>query len=116
MDIRRSSFPSLELESHQSIRFLHPGYNPPTNVLLSLARVDSTINDSERYGVHHRTALVACQIIANNAFNDSYLSLDQAGQQRVTTPLDDILIEREYYFIVGNGPSQFFLSFSLFHF
>lgn len=33
-------------------------------------------------------------------FPNSYLTLDNAGQQQVQTPLDGILIEHQYYFIV----------------
>ncbi|KAK4246086.1 hypothetical protein C7999DRAFT_42400 [Corynascus novoguineensis] len=86
----------LELRSREDIYFLHPGYDSH-NTLLSLPRVDST---TSTYGVHHRTALLACQIIAGNAFTNSYLAFDKAGQQRVQVPLDDILIDRQYYFIV----------------
>jgi hypothetical protein len=69
-------------------------------MILSLPRVDITL-DPNIIGVYHRTALLACQIIANNAF-DGRLALDQAGQRIVNIPLDDVLIEKEYYFINGN--------------
>jgi hypothetical protein len=54
--------------------------------------------------VHYQTALVACQIIANNAFTAGRLTLDQAGQQLVDLPLDGILTENTYYFFIGDGP------------
>jgi hypothetical protein len=54
-------------------------------------------------GVHYQTALVACQIIANNAFTNGRLTLDQAGQQRVDLPLDGILTKDTYYFFIGDG-------------
>ncbi|KAK4155532.1 hypothetical protein C8A00DRAFT_13439 [Chaetomidium leptoderma] len=88
----------LELLTRDGIRFLHPGYHSK-DILLILPRVDRTTSTST-YGVHHGTALVACQIIAGNAFANSYLALDKAGQQRVQVPLHDILIEEQYYFIV----------------
>ncbi|GAB1312271.1 hypothetical protein MFIFM68171_02481 [Madurella fahalii] len=53
------------------------------------------------FGVHHRTALSASQIVANNAF-DGFLALDAAGAERVdaSVPLDGVLMANEYYFIV----------------
>jgi len=56
------------------------------------------------FRVHYQTALVACQIIANNAFATGRLTLDQAGQQLVDLPLDGILTEDTYYFFVGDSP------------
>ncbi|KAK4146081.1 uncharacterized protein C8A04DRAFT_35347 [Dichotomopilus funicola] len=88
----------LELLSRDSIRFLHPGYRTE-NILLSLARVDRTTSTSI-HGVHHGTALTACQIIAGNAFTNSFLALDKEGLQQVRVPVHDILTEEEYYFIV----------------
>lgn len=53
------------------IRFLHPGYNNFNNVLFRLARVNATAanagNPIALLSVCHATALIACQIIANNA-------------------------------------------------
>ncbi|KAK3383106.1 hypothetical protein B0T24DRAFT_645558 [Lasiosphaeria ovina] len=60
------------------IRFWHHGYDSH-NLLLTLPRVDSTPSIST-YRVYYRTALLACQIIAGNAFANSYFSLDKAGQ------------------------------------
>lgn len=96
-----------------AISFLHPGYNEPTNVLFRMPRADRvpsstsasasvySSGDELQFGVHHRTALAACQIVANNAF-DGFLALDAAGAQRVDglALLDSILIASEYYFIV----------------
>lgn len=50
---------------------------------------------------HHRTALIACQIIA---FSTGYLTLDRAGQQRIDTSPNGILTEKVYYFIIRAGP------------
>jgi hypothetical protein len=92
-----------------AISFLHPGYNEPINVLFRMPRVDRVPSstsaygdrDELRFGVHHRTALTACQIVANNAF-DGFLALDAAGAQRVdvSVPLDGILMASVYYFVV----------------
>jgi hypothetical protein len=76
--------------------------------------VDRTIlaDATPTYGVHHRTALLACQIIAGNAFHNSFLALDRAGQQPVQVMLDGVLTDTQYYFIVnGSGKhSHFYLS------
>ncbi|KAK0703759.1 hypothetical protein B0T26DRAFT_744454 [Lasiosphaeria miniovina] len=90
--------PAVGLPSEEHIRFRHPGYDS-LDLLLTLPRVDSTRSIST-YGVHHRTALLACQIIAGNAFANSYFSLDKAGQQQVQVSLDGILTDTDYYFIV----------------
>ncbi|KAL6852225.1 hypothetical protein J3F83DRAFT_563379 [Trichoderma novae-zelandiae] len=86
------------------ISFHHPHYRFPTGLLLSLVRFDEEIlQDVLVSGVHHETALIACQIIAGNIFHTGYLALDQAGQQRIDTPLDGLLTENVYFFIIqGN--------------
>jgi hypothetical protein len=91
-----------------AISFLHPGYNEPINVLFRMPRVDhvpSAGSSELQYGVHHRTALAACQIVANNAF-DGFLALDRSGTQAANTSvsLDGILTASEYYFIVPSSP------------
>ena len=90
-----------------AISFLHPGYNEPINVLFRMPRVDHvpSVGGELRYGVHHRTALAACQIVANNAF-DGFLALDRSGTQAVNTsvPLDGILTVNKYYFIISSSP------------
>ncbi|KAK7743773.1 hypothetical protein SLS53_003792 [Cytospora paraplurivora] len=49
-------------------------------------------------GVHHRTALLACQIVANNAF-DGYLATDRHGKHRVRGEPDELLYSDKYWFI-----------------
>ena len=112
LEQRRPPRPLLELGSRDDISFHHPGYNTP-NLLLTLPRVDSTVSAdaTPTYGVHHRTALLACQIIAGNAFNNSRFALDRAGRQLVQVPLDGVLTDDEYYFIVDGCSRCPFLSF-----
>ncbi|KAK1762932.1 hypothetical protein QBC33DRAFT_480697 [Phialemonium atrogriseum] len=88
--------PPVRTRKAPGIRFCHPGYNIP-NQLFRLPRVDT--EDNQEFGVHHKTALVACQIIAGNRFNKSYLSLHQTGQP-VQTPMDGVLTQDRYYFII----------------
>lgn len=89
------------------IRFCHPGYSgpPASNTFLSLPRVDPAGRNI--FGVHYYTALVACQIIANNAFRPSTrLTLDRAGERPAVAQWDSVLTERFYYFHVGHGLSR----------
>ncbi len=84
--------PISELSRQEDISFFHPGYaHEATARLLSLPRVDNTTSTDgiPIYGVHHRTALLACQIIGGNAFTNSYLGLDKTGKQRVTKSPDE---------------------------
>ena len=97
-------FPLRELDTREAIRFLHPGYSI-SNTLLSFPRVDR-VEGSTTFGVHYGTALLACQIIAGNAFDNGRLTLDQAGQRPVNLQLNDILTEEVYYLMVGEVPSM----------
>jgi hypothetical protein len=98
--------PSSDVRSREEIRFLHPGYVTPNNTLLHLPRVDRASTGD--FGVHYGTALVACGIIANNAFETGRFALDRDGRQRVDLPFDGVLLGRAYYFFVGDGPSMYF--------
>lgn len=73
-------------------------------MLFNLPRVERAGAGSQ-WGVHYATALTACQIIANNAF-DGYLAETADGQGRLdeTTNPDAILLKSEYFFIVPNKP------------
>ncbi|KUI64103.1 hypothetical protein VM1G_10877 [Cytospora mali] len=72
--------------------------------------VDTRLQEQRTYsgqesvvvGVHHRTALLACQIIANNAF-DGYLSTDREGQKQVTIEGDGVLLADSYWFIANRS-------------
>jgi hypothetical protein len=108
--LERNPIPPTELSLRPLIWFLHPGYPDGTNSLLTLPRVDrisGTPGTPDTFGVHHRTALVACQIVANNAFDTGVLALDKAGERRVDTPPDGILTEEKYYLIV-DGDSRMY--------
>lgn len=92
-----------------TISFRHPAYKDPDNILFRLPRLDhpehtSTLDRSPPQtqtepgtvtGVHHRTALLACQIVANNAFH-GYLATDRDGQDVVVGP-DGILTDETYW-------------------
>lgn len=96
-----------DLKTKGQISFRHPGYLGPNNILLTLARTDcEESNGTVVFGLHHKTALLACQIIANNVFTSGYFTLDSAGLQRLDVPLDGLLIKREYYFFI-DGIKQY---------
>ncbi|KAL7781692.1 hypothetical protein V8C37DRAFT_398130 [Trichoderma ceciliae] len=93
--------PPYDLLFKDEIKFFHPGYEEPSIQFLSLARVDcDNSNSTPVFGVYYKTALIACQIIANNRFNAGRLALDRAGLQRVSISLDGILTENKYFFII----------------
>jgi hypothetical protein len=89
------------MDRHGSIAFMLPGYMPP-EILFSLPKVDSTAMG--KFGVHFGTAIIACQIIADNAFDTAYLTLDVEGQQRVSLHFDHVLTESQYYLHVHGCP------------
>ncbi|RWA03708.1 hypothetical protein EKO27_g11393 [Xylaria grammica] len=97
------------------ISFLHPAESARYDVLFELPCLDSPAlspdgaqqpeqgREQQRRGLHHETALLACQIVANNAF-DGYLSLDAQGDDPV--PRSTVLLTAaEYYFIVPGDPA-----------
>lgn len=88
-----------------SIVFCHPGYDAPFNKLFSLPRVERTSSGPSpgQWGVQFLTALTACQIIANNAF-DGYLT-EQADGPPITADNDSILTQNRYFFIVPTKPT-----------
>lgn len=77
------------------ILFKHSGYpvHYDQNVLLQLYAWDSPTG-----GLHSGTALLACALIACNAW-DGYLTIERDGQ-KLDLHDDDILIAQEYYFHV----------------
>lgn len=88
-----------------SIVFCHPGYDAPFHKLFSLPRVERTSSgpSPRQWGVQFLTALTACQIIANNAF-EGYLT-EQADGPPITADSDSILTQNRYFFIVPNKPT-----------
>lgn len=99
--------PDLNAMSRGDIQFLHPRYAAPHNILFRLARVESV--DGTICGVHHRTGLLACQIVAGNVCDTGCLTTDKEGNNRESTPLGDILTDEEYYFVIdGSGKYESF--------
>ncbi|KAI1288301.1 hypothetical protein F5Y03DRAFT_379872 [Xylaria venustula] len=90
----------LAIHREGEIEFRHPGYNPPCDTLFMLPRLDRSSASSLK-GVHYGTALTACQIIANNAFN-GYLATDREGRERVDLNLDHLLTESQYWFFASS--------------
>lgn len=78
-----------------SISFRHPGYERD-NILFQLPRLDFAGPGSPA-GIHHATALLACQIIANNAFDGYFTNRDG---QRIAVEAVDILVDDDYWFVV----------------
>lgn len=82
--------------SIRKIKFLHPGYEDATNILLHLDAYDAN-------GVHYHTAHTACAIIADNRW-DGYFSTDIEGTQRVEPSSPDQSLNNDaYYFQVPGG-------------
>ncbi|KAH7175922.1 hypothetical protein EDB81DRAFT_632394, partial [Dactylonectria macrodidyma] len=86
----------------RSIAIFHPAYRSPHNLLIQFPQVDYIDSDGHPNGIHHQTVLLACQIIANNAFSSGFLYYDKLGTLPVMekVPLDGILKGTHYYFIV----------------
>lgn len=82
-----------------TISFKHPAYTDSDDILFKLPRLDYT-EDGAIAGIHHRTALQACQIVANNAFH-GYLATDRDGQNAVSVAPDELLTESQYWFVVN---------------
>ena len=96
------------------ISIRHPGYFESENELLRLPPLDAASDADETdaiepvptngiFGVHHATALVACQLIAGNSFEIPYLSYDRAGLSRVKISRHGILTQADYYFQIAPG-------------
>ncbi|TKW60060.1 hypothetical protein CTA1_3132 [Colletotrichum tanaceti] len=95
--------------NNQTINFFHPGYPPPLDFLFALPCVDPVDEGNagatgQPKGLHHHTALLACQIIANNAFDTGRLYFDRQGAQPVLDqiPTHGLLMPGEYFFVVNS--------------
>lgn len=87
----------------RGINFLHPGYPPNRNILITLPRFDQAAPN--QFGVDHATALLACQVIAANRFTGY---LQDKNRQRVSEDVL-ILLDEEYFFIVdGEGKKSLY--------
>jgi len=100
--------PKESLAPADSIRFHHPAYPPRMSAFLLLSRVDAA-GIEDPLGVHHGTALLACQLIADNNF-DGRLYTDPRGQHPVLIGLDEILTSDNYYFIIDKDCKAFRLT------
>ncbi|KAM0809738.1 putative HNH nuclease domain-containing protein [Seiridium cardinale] len=109
--------PSIHSIPGNDVSFCHPDYQHPHDILFRLPRLDRystaassgaslgttpaarTVNaNATSRGVHFATALLACQIVANNAF-DGYLATDSQGRERVIPDSPDyVLVESKYWF------------------
>ncbi|OAA66802.1 hypothetical protein SPI_01378 [Niveomyces insectorum RCEF 264] len=76
----------------------------PFNHLLYLPHVDGT--PATGLGVSYETALVACQIIAGNAFQGR-LTSDADSQHAVHVPDDGVLKDEKYFFFVDAGVTTY---------
>lgn len=91
--------------TQRSIVFYHPAYSWPQNILFKLPQVDLLDANGQPTSLHHRTALLACQVIANNSFLTGRLYFDALGRFPVLdqVPLDAGLTRTEYYYIVNGN-------------
>lgn len=85
-----------EAPRSQFIKFLHPAYDSPGNIMFTLPAVDTTVFGGSK-GVHHGVALTACRIIAGNA--PGYLStLRNPPITQNPISFDHVLAAPEYFF------------------
>ncbi|KAK1570206.1 uncharacterized protein LY79DRAFT_594448 [Colletotrichum navitas] len=89
--------------------FFHPAYPQPLNLLFALPCVDpidegDALATGQPKGLHHHTALLACQIIADNAFESGQLYFDRQGAQPVSDriPIHGLLTPGDYFFLVNS--------------
>ncbi|KAK2037072.1 hypothetical protein LZ31DRAFT_589132 [Colletotrichum somersetense] len=101
--------PTYNNNNNQTVNFFHPGYPPPLDFLFALPCVDPVDEGDagatrQPKGLHHHTALLACQIVANNAFESGRLYFDRQGAQPVLDriPTYGLLMPGEYFFVVNS--------------
>src|SRR5277367_1139668 len=83
----------------RTISFRHPGYDGTDNVLLIMPALDLG------GGIHHATAKIACGIIAGNRW-DGYFTTDKAGENKVESSPETVLLGQSYYFHLPNLTSK----------
>ncbi|KAH7108726.1 hypothetical protein B0J13DRAFT_423117, partial [Dactylonectria estremocensis] len=89
----------------RTIIIRHPQYSVHDNTLIRFPALDAATSqdrDDSRFdcGIHHLTALAACQIIAGNA---AYLSCDRHSEYPVELDYNGILTKSQYYLQVPQG-------------
>ncbi|KAI1111101.1 hypothetical protein F5Y14DRAFT_426635 [Nemania sp. NC0429] len=92
--------PLARTPARPRIAIFHPGYREGENLLFAFPAVDHSIDpisQTQIWGLHHATALIAGGIIAKNAFDDVYFSHDRYGKNPVITPRDGILAPGNYW-------------------
>ncbi|KAH6975855.1 hypothetical protein EDB80DRAFT_757639 [Ilyonectria destructans] len=95
------SVPRSRTLRSDNILFYHPGYPTPVNILFSLIkRIGYHPSQPDLFGVDAQIALLACQIVASNAFATGYLASDDKGIRRADTGPDSVLTRSEYWFFV----------------
>ncbi|KXH64532.1 hypothetical protein CSAL01_11287 [Colletotrichum salicis] len=113
------AIPPIHNNNDQIAYFFHPAYAQPHDLLFTLPCLDSPAKSDDGdesdasgshhhhpKGLHHHTALLACQIIANNAFNSGQLYFNRQGTLAVLdqVPLQGLLSPGEYFFVVDSDP------------
>ncbi|KAK1997902.1 hypothetical protein LX36DRAFT_657080 [Colletotrichum falcatum] len=106
------AIPSTYNNNNETANFFHPGYPPPLDFLFALPCVDPVDEGDagaigQPKGLHHHTALLACQIIANNVFDSGQLYFDSQALQPVLhrIPTHGLLMPGNYFFVVNSDPS-----------
>ena len=81
----------------RKVHFRHPAYDISNNIMFNLYSFDHPNG-----GIHHQTALVACQIVADNAF-DGYLSTgNKPTSPKISVEDEGVLMGIDYYFHVSH--------------
>ena len=89
------------------IQFKHSVYSESENVLLSLNGFDEfkrKADATSEVGLHHGTVLIACGIVACNAF-DGYFSKEKGGQKLEQGQIE-YLTDSTYYFNVPTATNE----------
>ena len=98
LELLSSSERHSAIHSSRTITFRHPGYpdDYKQNTLLILPAFDGSLSSGG--GVHHNTALIACAIVACNAWHGYFTTSRDAAP--VDAQPDQVLTADSYYFYV----------------